>query len=483
MRLIKILKGMEEMVEGLAVDGDIEIAGLTCDSRAVAPGFVFAALPGARVDGRDYISSAVERGAACVLGPVGTEAGVPVLQDDNPRRCFARMAANFYGAQPQNIAAITGTNGKTSTASFLRQIWQYLGLKAASLGTLGVHGAGFDEPGTLTTPDPVKLHETLHRLAAAGIEHLALEASSHGLAQFRLDGVRIAVAGFTNITRDHLDYHGTMEDYLAAKLRLFRTLTEESGVAVINADGPESQQVIDAAHSRGLDLLTYGRNGDDIRVLFQKAVGEGQHLMMMVDGKSYDLVLPLVGGFQVENALCALGLALALGADVDQATKALAHLQGVPGRLQSAGCVNGADIYVDYAHTPDALENVLKALRPHTRAKLHLVFGCGGDRDQGKRPQMGQIATHLADCVIITDDNPRSEDAAQIRAQILATASGAVETADRHAAILQAVGALADGDVLVVAGKGHEQGQHMGTEIFPFDDVVEVKIAIGEVKT
>jgi len=483
MRLIDMLKGFEHVLDGLSVDGDMDIAGLTCDSRAVAPGYLFAALPGAHVDGRDYISSAVQNGAVCVLGPKGTEASVPVLQDDNPRRCFAQMAANFYRDQPQNIAAITGTNGKTSTASFLRQIWEHLNVHGASLGTIGVHGSGFDEPGTLTTPDPVRLHETLKRLVDAGVDHLALEASSHGLEQCRLDGVRISVAGFTNISRDHLDYHGTMPEYLAAKLRLFSDLTEEGGAAVVNADIPEAQDVIDVATERGLDVITYGRGGDDIHVLYNKAVGEGQHLMLMVDGKSYDFVLPLAGKFQADNALCALGLALALGANADGAVAALGQLQGVPGRMQVVDTVNGADVYVDYAHTPDALENVLKALRPHTRGQLHVVFGCGGDRDQGKRPQMGAIASELADRVTVTDDNPRYEDAVEIRAQIVAGAPGAVETDDRHQAIVEAVQALRDGDVLVVTGKGHEQGQYVGDEILPFDDVAQLKAAIREVKT
>lgn len=482
MRLIDMAKGFEHVLNGLDLAKDLDIAGLTCDSRAVAPGFVFVALAGAHVDGRDYITSAVENGAVCVLGPIGTEAQVPVMHVDNPRRYFALMAANFYGDQPQNIAAITGTNGKTSTASFLRQIWQHLDIKGASVGTIGVHGAGFDEPGTLTTPDPVKLHETLKRLADGGVDHLALEASSHGLEQCRLDGVRISAAGFTNISRDHLDYHATMEDYLAAKLRLFREVADDAGVAVVNADVAEAQHVIQVAEDRGLDVITYGRGGDDIRVLFQKAVGLGQHLMVMIDGKSYDFVLPLAGKFQADNALCALGLALGLGADTDDAVAALSHLQGVPGRLQCVGTVGGADIYVDYAHTPDALETVLKALRPHTQGDLHVVFGCGGDRDKGKRPQMGAIAETYADRITITDDNPRSEDPGAIRQEILAAAPLAEDIADRHQAIVNAVRGLQAGDVLVLAGKGHEQGQYIGDEVLPFDDVEQAKAAIREVE-
>lgn len=482
MRLIELVEGFEHVLSGIDLDQGMDIAGLTCDSRDVASGFLFAALPGAHVDGRDYITSAVQSGAVCVLGPVGTEATVPVLQDDSPRHIFAQMAANFYGAQPHNIAAITGTNGKTSTASFLRQIWQHLGFNAASVGTIGVQGGGFDEPGTLTTPDPVKLHETLKRLADGGVDHLALEASSHGLEQCRLDGVQITAAGFTNISRDHLDYHTTMAEYMAAKLRLFSELTDDAGVAVVNADIPESQDVIQAAEDRGLDVITYGRGSDDIRVMFQKAMSEGQHIMMMVDGKSYDFVLPLAGKFQADNALCALGLALGLGADTDDAVAALSHLHGVPGRLQNIGSVNGADIYVDYAHTPDALETVLQALRPHTKGQLHVVFGCGGDRDKGKRPQMGAIAETLADHIIITDDNPRTEDAATIRKEILAAAPGAEDIGDRHLAIVDAVRRLQDGDVLVLAGKGHEQGQSVGDAVLPFDDVEQAQAAMQEVE-
>jgi len=484
MRLIKLLKGMEEMITGRAIDGDMEIAGLTCDSRAVRPGYLFAALPGAQMDGRDYIASAIKNGAVCVLGPVGTpvgaEASIQVLEDGNPRRAFAHLAANFFPRQPQTIAAITGTNGKTSTASFLRQIWEHLGSKAASIGTIGVQGAGFNEAGQLTTPDPVKLHETLQRLADAGVDSLAMEASSHGLEQFRLDGVRVRAAGFTNISRDHLDYHGTMQAYMAAKLRLFAEVVETGGVAVVNADVPEAQEVVATARKRGLDVITYGRAGGQIRVLEREAYPGSQRLSLRVGAHNFTIDLPLAGKFQAENALCALGLAIGLDADVPDAVAALEKLEGVPGRMQHVGSVNGADVYVDYAHTPDALENVLDALRPHTKNKLHVLFGCGGDRDQGKRPQMGRIAAKLADQVIVTDDNPRTENAAEIRKQILAAAPDAQECADRFGAIRVAVKALGEGDVLVLAGKGHEQGQIVGAEVFPFDDVMEAKAAIRE---
>lgn len=482
MQLIEVLKGREEMLADGLMDGTMEIAGLTCDSRAVRPGYLFAALPGAQVDGRDFVTSAVENGAVCILAPVGTKATIPVLEAGNPRHTFALMAANFIPRQPEFIAAITGTNGKTSTAFFLRQIWEQLGVKAASVGTIGIHGAGFEEAGKLTTPDPVKLHETLQRLADADVSHLAMEASSHGLEQYRLDGVRVRAAGFTNISRDHLDYHGTMQAYMAAKLRLFSDVVEDGGVAVINADVPEAQEITAVARKRGLEIITFGRAGENIRVLERETYAGGQRLSLMIGIQNFTINVPLAGKFQAENILCALGLAMGLGANVKDAVAALETLQGVPGRMQHVGSVNGAEIYVDFAHTPDALENVLGALRSHTKNKLHVLFGCGGDRDQGKRPEMGRIATQLADHVIVTDDNPRTEDAASIRTQILAAAPGAEECADRHDAIIAAVNALGEGDVLVLVGKGHEQGQIIGTEVLPFDDVMETMSAIRGVK-
>ncbi|HEY9079544.1 UDP-N-acetylmuramoyl-L-alanyl-D-glutamate--2,6-diaminopimelate ligase [Magnetovibrio sp.] len=482
MRLIEVLLGDEYVFDTDVIDGELDIAGLTCDSRAVRPGYLFAALPGAHVDGRDFIPAAAEKGAAIVLAPVGTRVdGIPVLEDANVRQRFARMAANFYRAQPAHVAAITGTNGKTSTASFLRQIWQRLGHKSASVGTLGVHGVGFDEPGKLTTPDPVQLHETLARLADAGVDHLAMEASSHGLEQFRLDGVRIQAAGFTNISRDHLDYHGTMSAYLAAKLRLFSQVVSSGGAAVINADSPEGHEITAVALKRGLRVLTYGREGRDIRLVDQVPHGDGQTLSVQIDADGFEVNLPLAGGFQAENALCALGLALAMGADVKAAVAALEFLDGVPGRLQKVGKVGGAAVYVDYAHTPDALQTVLQALRPHATGKLHVLFGCGGDRDAGKRPQMGAIAAKFADRVIVTDDNPRSEDPDLIRAEIMAACPSAREIGDRRQAIREAVCGLGDGDVLVLAGKGHEQGQIIGDEVRSFDDVAEAAAVMKEV--
>lgn len=480
MRLIDVLKGMEMLIEGTDINPSMEITGLTCDSRAVRPGFLFVALPGVKADGRSFIPSAVDKGAICVLAPVGTDGDVAIIEDGNPRRTYAKMAANFYPRQPDIIAAVTGTNGKTSTASFLRQIWDRQGIKAVSLGTIGVHGAGFDEPGGLTTPDPVKLHETLQRIHSAGVAHLAMEASSHGLQQFRLDGVCIKAAGFTNLTRDHLDYHVTMEDYLKAKLRLFSEVVEDGGAAVVNADIPQSQEVIAVAKKRGLRVYTYGRAGTNIRLLEREAQPSGQRLSIMVGDKNFTLNLPLVGRFQAENALCALGLAIALGGKVAPCVSTLERLEGVPGRLQHMGSVNGADVYIDYAHTPDAMENVLTALRPHVKNRLCIMFGCGGDRDAGKRSEMGRIASELADCVMITDDNPRTEDPAKIRKDIMAAAPGAQEVPGRHEAIRAAVKDLNAGDVLVMTGKGTDMGQIVGEYVLPFNEVAEITAAMQE---
>ena len=456
------------------------IAGLTCDSRQVGPGYLFAALPGVRADGRDFIGQALARGAAAVLAPPGTaipaaDPGppVPLLIDENPRRQFALMAARFFGRQPERVAAVTGTNGKTSVVHFLRHIWSRLGHRAAALGTLGVIGAEVDIPGGLTTPDPVALHRGLARMADAGIDRLALEASSHGLEQCRLDGVRVGAAAFTNLSRDHLDYHGSMDAYLASKLRLFSQVMAPGGWVVVNGDAPEARAVESVARAAGHRVLSFGVAGRDIRLLEVEALPQGQRLRFTIDGRERVVTLPLLGGFQGANALCALGLALVTGAEEDAAVAALETLEGVPGRLQRIGAGGpGGDVaaYVDYAHTPDALRNMLKALRPHARGRLHVVFGCGGDRDQGKRPEMGRIAGLLADVVIVTDDNPRTEDAAAIRRQIITACPAAREIGDRARAIHAAAAGLRPGDLLVVAGKGHEQGQIIGAETRPFDD-------------
>ncbi len=465
---------------------DADVTGLTADSRAVKLGFVFAALPGTKVDGRAFIADALARGARAVLAPTGTTlpAGstAALIEDDQPRLAFARMAAAFYGRQPDCVVAVTGTNGKTSTVQFTRQIWAALGEKAASLGTLGVTGPGLDSYGAMTTPDPVLLHETLAMVKDAGIERLAMEASSHGLDQYRLDGVRVAAAGFTNLSRDHLDYHGSMEAYFAAKAMLFDRVLAPGGGVVLNADQPEFAALHAIGVQRGHRVFGYGFAGRELTVRAVEPLPHGQRLRLTVLGHEVDVDLPLAGRFQAWNALCALGLVLATGADKDKAVQALATLEGVPGRLQQvAAHPNGAPVFVDYAHTPDALETVLTALRPHATGKLVVVFGCGGDRDRGKRPVMGALAERLADRAIVTDDNPRTEDPAAIRAEVLAGVSNVEEIGDRHMAIRAAIRGLGPGDVLVIAGKGHEQGQSVGTEVRPFDDATEARSAVAEV--
>lgn len=468
----------------------LDITGLTADSRQVQPGFLFAALSGGRADGRAYIADAVRRGAAAVLASPGTPApsspdgGPPpaLLLDANPRRRFALIAAQFYARQPATVAAVTGTNGKTSVVWFLRQIWDALGNAAASLGTLGVDAPGLTRGGGLTTPDPEILHRTLTELADAGVTCVALEASSHGLDQYRLDGVRIAAAAFTNLTRDHLDYHGSMRAYRDAKLRLFTELLAEQGCAVICADDPHADAFSHAAAARGLRRIHYGRSGDEIQLLTAEPVQDGQQLSIRIGRRTHALKLPLVGDFQALNALAAGALAIATGGEDGQVVEALRTLQPVRGRLQQvARLPNGARVYVDYAHTPDALAVVLRSLRAQTGGRLSVVFGCGGDRDPGKRPQMGAIAAELADRVIVTDDNPRSEDPAIIRSGIASACPGAVEIADRAQAIAEGVAGLAADDVLLVAGKGHETGQVIGSAVLPFDDAAVVRAAVAEV--
>ena len=464
---------------------DVEITGLTSDSRRVAPGYLFAAIPGSRLDGRRFVDDALRRGAAAVLGPPGTHIGehgpTALVIGDNPRRIFARMAAGFYGAQPKTVAAVTGTNGKTSVVWMLRQIWERLGHAAAGMGTLGIAAAGLESGGNLTTPDPVDLHENLRALAERGIDHLALEASSHGLHQCRLDGVDVAATAFTNLTRDHLDYHGTMDAYLSAKLRLFTEIASPGVPAVLNANCAFFEAVETACRLRGLAVTTYGEGAGDIRLEGTTATGSGQRLTLNVKGKPYGVDFPLVGAFQASNALCALGLAIACGADSDAAVGTLEALEGAPGRVQMVGlhpC--GAPVFVDYAHTADALGAVLKALRPHAARRLSVVIGCGGDRDPGKRPEMGRTAAAFADRVVVTDDNPRSEDPAAIRREILAGCRGGTEIGERGRAIAHSVAELERGDVLVIAGKGHERGQIVGDRVLPFDDADVVRDAIAD---
>ncbi|MBL8698714.1 MAG: UDP-N-acetylmuramoyl-L-alanyl-D-glutamate--2,6-diaminopimelate ligase [Alphaproteobacteria bacterium] len=460
--------------------GDPDVTGLATDSRAVRPGMLFAALSGTRTDGARFVADAVRLGARVILGPPGIAApdGVAVIEATNPRRALALAAARFFTAQPETIAAVTGTSGKTSVAAFARQLWTILGRSAASLGTLGIVAPHMVRSGALTTPDPVALHQDLAELAGAGVTHVAMEASSHGLDQFRLDGVRLKAAAFTNLSRDHLDYHPTMVAYLAAKQRLFTELLPAGGTAVLNADAPEFETLAAAARARGQRIIGFGRAGREIRLVEQTLDEDGQSLSIEAFGRRSELRLPLAGAFQAMNALAALGLVVGSGTEAPWAVQALAKLEVVPGRLQRvARRSNGAAIYVDYAHKPDALETVLRALRPHTARELVVVFGCGGDRDSGKRPLMGEIAARLADRVFVTDDNPRSEEPAAIRSQILRACPGATEVASRREAIFLATAGLQAGDVLVVAGKGHERGQIVGNIVHPFDDIEVARAA------
>ncbi len=452
--------------------GEIDIAGLTADSRAVAPGWLFAALPGAKTDGTRFVAEAVAKGAAAILATTGSaaEAAVPatLLTSPEPRRALALMAAKFYGAQPATAVAVTGTSGKTSVADFTRQIFSALGHRAASLGTLGLIGPDGDSYGGLTTPDPVSLHAALAKLAGDGVSHLSLEASSHGLDQYRLDGVRLQAAAFTNLGRDHLDYHPTMQAYLAAKLRLFTDLLPGGGVAVINADAEQAGDVVAAAGSRR--LLTVGAAGDALRLDGVARDRFAQRLVVRHSGRTTEVSLRLPGAYQASNALLAAGLAIATGVEEDRALAAIGALKGVRGRLEVMGLVRGALAVIDYAHKPDALAAALAALRPFTPGRLVCVFGCGGDRDKGKRPLMGRIASSMADSVIVTDDNPRSENPKAIRAEILAGAPGAREIGDRAEAIRAGSRLLGTGDLLLVAGKGHETGQTIGSTTVPFSD-------------
>ena len=473
-----------EIRTAAGADG-IDIAGLTADSRAVKPGFLFAALPGSKLDGARYVAKAKAAGAVAILAGEDTQLppdlGIAVVRSDDPRLALARMAARYYRHQPDIVVAITGTSGKTSTATFVRQIWAGLGLKAASLGTLGLIRPDGSTTESLTTPDPVTLHVMLAGLAQDGCEHLALEASSHGLTQKRLHGVRLTAGAFLNLGRDHLDYHTDLEDYLQAKLRLFTELLPEGAAAVINADCAEAETVVDAAYRHGLKVMTVGAKGKSIRLVSRVSDGFAQRLAVQHDGERREIKLPLIGAYQASNALVAAGLCIGSGSPPDGVFARLEHLKGVPGRLEMVGGVRGGTVVIDYAHKPDALDAALRALRPFATGKLICVFGCGGDRDRGKRPLMGKIAMELADQVIVTDDNPRTEIPSLIRSEILAGAPGALEIGDRRAAIHEGVKRLAAGDVLLVAGKGHETGQYVMGEVLPFSDhaVVAEELAHG----
>jgi UDP-N-acetylmuramoyl-L-alanyl-D-glutamate--2,6-diaminopimelate ligase len=459
----------------------IEVAGVTSDSRKVKSGFLFVAIAGAKADGAQFAKQAAAAGAVVVAAEQRPDAlpdAAAFVPVKNARRALALAAARFLPRQPKTIAAVTGTSGKTSVAAFTRQIWSAIGYRAASIGTIGVVSPKGEQYGSLTTPDPVELHRTLDQLANEGVTHLAIEASSHGLDQHRLDGVRIAAGAFTNLSRDHLDYHPTIEAYLQAKLRLFEGLIVPDGTAVIGVDDCYAGQAIEAAKMRGLKIFTVGETGSDIKFAGRSIDGFAQIITVQHTGRTYKVKLPLVGAFQVQNAGIAAGLAIATGAEPGPVFSALEKLVGAKGRLEITGTHNGAPIFIDYAHKPDALKKALESLRPYARGKLVVVFGAGGDRDKGKRPIMGRIAAENADLVIVTDDNPRTENPGAIRAAILAGAKGATEIGDRAEAIRTAVAGLTTGDVLLIAGKGHEPGQIIGDRILPFSDHEAVAVAL-----
>ena len=479
MRLCDLLPG--------ATDDTRAIAGVALDSRAVRPGFAFFALAGAKADGNEFIDKAVAQGATAIITekmPDGWPCThVACVVVPNARKAVARAAAIFYPRQPKIMVAVTGTSGKSSVADFTRQIFEHCGHDSASLGTIGVIARGQADYGALTTPDPISLHHRLDALSHAGINHAVMEASSHGLDQYRLDGVRLKAAAFTNLGRDHLDYHATMDDYFHAKMRLFRDLLPKGAPAVIYADDAWSTRAMDVAQQTGHPVFSVGMRGQTIRLASLQRDGFTQTLILETASGSHRVRLPLAGDFQAANALVAAGLVMACGVNETSVFNAIAQLKGVPGRLEPIGHLNGALALVDYAHKPEALAHALDALRPYASARLICVFGCGGDRDPGKRPIMGEIAARKADVVIVTDDNPRSENPAAIRASILAAAPGAREIGDRAAAIETAVSMLVPGDVLIVAGKGHETGQIIGEKTLPFSDSAVLSAALAERET
>lgn len=458
------------------------IRGVAFDSRKVKVGDAFFALPGSATDGALYAVKAAEAGAVLIVGeglrPEGLPDKVPYVRVADARLALAKAAAYVYPRQPGTICAVTGTAGKSSVADFTRQIFTLLGHDAASLGTLGVITKDGAQYGSLTTPDPLSLHQTMNTLAGHGCTHLAVEASSHGLDQRRLDGLHLSAAAFTNLGRDHLDYHPTVEEYLDAKLRLFRELLPVAAPVVINMDGERAGDVLKVCQARGLKTFTTGRNGEHLRLLSVEKLPFGQRLDLAYGDHAFRVELPLIGDFQVENALVSAGFALALGEKHRRVFEALEKLTGVPGRLERVGAIGTAPVFIDYAHKPDALDAVLTTLRPSVAQRLFVVFGCGGDRDKGKRPIMGAVATEKADVVIVTDDNPRSEVPETIRKEILVAAPGAREIGDRAKAINEAVAMLKDGDALVIAGKGHETGQIVGKTVIPFSDHDQARLAI-----
>ena len=456
------------------VPSDSDVTGFALDHRKVVPGSVFGAFKGAVFNGEDYIGQAVDRGAVAVVArPEAPAADVPLLADPEPRRLFAELAAKFYAPFPETVVAVTGTNGKTSTVEMTRQIWRMSGHRSASIGTLGVTTSDDQVSTGLTTPDIVTFLNNMAGLKKMGISHVAYEASSHGLDQHRCEGVPLAAAAFTNFSRDHLDYHETMDAYFQAKMKLFEELLPEGKPAVIWTDDPRSDQVIGIARSRGHQVMTVGRKGETIRLVEQSPSALGQKLLLEHGGKQHRLALPLIGAYQAANVLTAAGLVLATGGKWDDTFGAMQRVAPVRGRLERAVISRGGvPVYIDYAHTPDALEAAIAALRPHVEGRLITVFGAGGDRDQGKRPEMGRVATELSDVVIVTDDNPRSEDPARIRADVMAGASGATEVGGRREAIAEAIRIAREGDIVLVAGKGHETGQIIGDKVLPFDDAL-----------
>lgn len=471
-------------------DASVLVRDIATDSRSVTPGALFVAVPGTQHNGAQFVPAALKQGAAALLlaerVTLDMPATVPVVRVASVRAAVAKLAATFYAPQPENIVAVTGTDGKTSTADFVRQLFTLTGHGAASMGTLGLisPNAAMDDafPKNNTSPEPVLLHRTLQGLAARNVQHVAIEASSHGLEQYRLDGVRLKAAAFTNLTRDHLDYHGTVEAYMAAKLRLFSHVLAADGVAVVHASDAHAGEVIAAATARGMRVWTYGKQGKELRIAQVQPTADGLKAGIELFGKSHTLDIPLYGSFQLENIMAAIGLASACGIDAAVLATHITALKGVKGRLERIATLpNGALCFVDYAHTPAALENILRTLRAHTEKKLHVVFGCGGERDTGKRPEMGKAAVTHADHVIVTDDNPRREDPAAIRAAVMAAASVATEISDRATAITEAVKGLGKGDVLVVAGKGHEDYQIIGDQKLAFDDAEIIRNAVRNV--
>lgn len=460
---------------------DVNITSISCDSRTVEEGTLFAALPGTVADGRDYIEQAIEKGACAILSTPDLPLDMPYVASENPRQTYSQFASRLYSGQPKTLVAMTGTNGKSSTVEFLRQIWAHAGLKAACFGTLGVSYDDGYLPLSHTTPDAVVLHQTLSKLADMGITHVAMEASSHGLKQYRLDSVQISVSGFSNLTQDHFDYHPNVEDYFGSKSRLFTELTPSDAAVVINVNDEYGQKLAKLCEARGQKVIRAGWAGDDIRIDEVMPRSASQVIDLIVDGKRHKVELPLVGEFQVLNAVAALGLARETGVATQTAIDALGQLTGVAGRLEMAGRTKeGAPILVDFAHTEDGLDKLLRSVRPHTMGRLVIVFGCGGDRDPVKRPKMGAMAAKLADHVIVTDDNPRTESAADIRKAVLTGCPEAEEFGDRAAAIRHGIALLGPKDCLVIAGKGHEQGQIVGNNVIPFSDVKQAQAALAE---